>query len=241
MNNIHIERSKNFNEMAYKTHGPKAQRRYPNEEFCRFMGRNFLDRDIAFEARRQIKILETGCGSGANLWMVAKEGFDAYGIDLSEEGIMIAQKMLDRYGVQAHLSAQNMCSLNFPDGHFDVVFDVFSSCCLTKEQGRDYLKGVKRVLKPGGIFFSYFPGKRSEAYQFPQEAKFIDADTLDSIKREDSPFYGADHPFRFMHSREYEQELIDLGLIIQYSETLEKTYRNRQETFSLLVIEAQKR
>jgi len=240
MNNIYVERTKKFNENAYKAHGIKAQRRYPNEEFCRFMGRNFLDKDIDFESRRKIKILETGCGSGANLWMVAKEGFDAYGIDLSEEGLILAQQSLKKHGVQANLSAQNMCSLNFANDYFDAVVDVFSSCCLNKEQGNHYLKCVQRVLKPGRFFFSYFPAKRSDAYQFPKGSRFIDSDTLEALTREDAPFY-TEHPFRFMHPREYEQMLIDYGFEIQYLEIIEKTYRDQKEKFSLIVIEAKKK
>ena len=63
-------------EESYKSRGFKAQRRYPNEELLRFLGVNFSNNDV--ESRKKIKVLEVGCGSCANLWMVAKEGFDAY-------------------------------------------------------------------------------------------------------------------------------------------------------------------
>ncbi len=240
MSNLSKDQSKNFYEDSYKKHGLRAQRRYPNEEFCRFMGRNFLDSDIIFDARSKLKILETGCGSGANLWMIAKEGFDTYGVDFSEESLMLAQRKLDEYQVKAHLSVQDMSALNFRDDYFDAVVDVFSSYCLNKEQGDRYLKGVQKILKPGGLFFSYFPSKGSDAYQFPEGANFVDSNTLEAIKREDSPFYGHECPFRFMHSREYEKALKALGFIVQYSEVVDKTYRNGQENFSFIVIEAKK-
>ena len=88
-----------------------AQRKYPNEELCRFMGRNFFSKNLNELERQEIKILETGCGSGANIWMLAREGFATYGIDLSPEAIKLAELMLDSYGVGAKLSVQDMTCL----------------------------------------------------------------------------------------------------------------------------------
>ncbi len=227
-----------FYENAYKEFGFGAQRKYPNEEFCRFMGRNFFHKSP--EERKRIKILETGCGSGANLWMIAKEGFDAHGIDLSSEAIFLAEKMLESYGVAAELSAQNMCDLNFQNNNFDAVVDVFSSYCFSKKEHLLYLQEIKRILKPGGLFFSYFPAKQSDAYLFPKDSRFIDSDTLESITRENSPFCGQNYPFRFIHSCEYEQGLKNLDFDIQYSEMISRTYHKRQEVFSFVVIEAKK-
>ena len=37
-----IKLAKNFYQKGYKSSGINYQRRYPNEELCRFMGRNFF-------------------------------------------------------------------------------------------------------------------------------------------------------------------------------------------------------
>ena len=229
---------KDFYNQSYNNLGFNAQRKYPNEELCRFMGRNFFHKSQ--EARKKIKILETGCGSGANLWMIAKEEFDTYGIDLSSEAIALAKKMLDSYGVSAEISTQNMCALNFQANYFDAIVDVFSSNCLSRNEHLLYLQEVKRTIKPGGLFFSYFPAKQSDTYLFPGDASFIDSDTLESVTRVDSPFCGQDYPFRFIHSREYEEGLQNLGFRIQHSEIINKTYNKRKENFSFVVIEAAK-
>lgn len=225
-----------FYEESYKALGFGAQRKYPNEELCRFMGRNFFC--IPNDTRKDIKILETGCGSGSNLWMIAKEGFDAYGIDLSKKAIELCGQMLLKYDTSANLSIQNMVQLNFTDDYFDAVVDVFSSNCLTKEDHKKYLKEIRRIIKSTGKFFSYFPSKSSDTYLYPKNAPFIDSDTLTCISREDSPFYGQNYPFRFVHPREYQQSLLDLGFTVQYLETVIKTYRMGQEKFEFVVIEA---
>lgn len=236
--NQYSQKVRDFYNSSYEKLGINAQRKYPNEEFCRFMGRNFLH--ILHKERTDIKILETGCGSGANLWMVAKEGFDAYGIDISEESLSLCKTMLDVYNTSATLQVQDMAKLSFPDQFFDAVVDIFSSYCLTKNQGEEYLSRVARTLKKGGVFFSYFPSKRSDAYQFPEDACLIDSDTLSSILRKDAPFYGQLYPFRFIHPREYENALLNLGFEIQYSETVAKTYNQGKEVFEFVVIEAKK-
>jgi len=72
---------KNWYDDSYRSGGFSSQRRYPNEELLRFFGRHYFL--LPPEQRRKIRILEVGCGSGANLWMIAREGFEAHGIDLS--------------------------------------------------------------------------------------------------------------------------------------------------------------
>ena len=234
MNSIDV--SHKFYENSYKKTGINSQRKYPNEEICRFIGRNFSH--LSDNQKENIKILETGCGSGANLWMIAREGFDTYGIDFSAEAINLAQKTLENFNVKAHLFMQDMCDLEFSDDFFDVIVDVFSSNCLTYEMGLKYLKSVKRKLKKNGVFFSYFPSKTSDAFLLPGDSNFIDSSTLDCISRLNSPFTGQEYPFRFLHPKEYEQILISFGFSIQYSEVLTKSYNNQTEKFSWCVIEA---
>ena len=230
---------KDFYNASYKNLGFDAQRKYPNEALCRFMGRNFFS--IPTATRKEMNILETGSGSGANLWMIAKEGFSAYGLDISEESISLCKEMLTNYHVCADLYVQDMTEIScVSNNYFDAVVDVFSSYCLTKSQGADYLRRVAQILKLGGLFFSYFPSKRSDAYQFPETAQLIDSDTLNSILRTDSPFNGQLYPFRFMHPREYEGALTKLGFEIQYSEIVGRTYHNSKEYFEFVVIEAKK-
>jgi methylase of polypeptide subunit release factors len=88
--------AKIFYDKTYSEKGFSAQRRYPNEELCRFVGRHF--HHLSHEEKKKIKALETGCGSGANLWMLAKEGFETHGLDLSGASLKLAQEMLASYG-----------------------------------------------------------------------------------------------------------------------------------------------
>lgn len=233
-----IETTKKFYDSSYSKDGFNAQRRYPNEELCRFMGRNFFS--IPQEKRKYIKILETGCGSGANLWMIAREGFDTYGIDLSDESLKLCEQMLEKYNTKAQLSVQDMSSMDFGSNTFDAIVDVFSSYCLNTTNSAKYIKNIWSILKPGGLFFSYFPSKCSDAYQHHQPANLLDSSTINSILRKNSPYYGQTYPFRFIHPEEYKITLLQEGFKIQYLETVNKTYNSMNENFEFVVIEAVK-
>jgi len=216
-----------------------AQRMYPNEELCRFMGRNFFA--LSFDERRKVTVVEMGCGSGANLWMIAKENFDAYGCDLSSEGIKLCEKMLERYNVTAELSVYNMMETGYSDDFFDVVLDIVSSPCLCEKDYSIFLKETKRILKPGGHFYSYVFAQSSDAFINHEPAKLIDKSTLNGIYRKDSPFYGNFYPFRFVDKHDVPKLFKEHGFEVVYCEEVRKTYRGMRENLDYLSIEAKKK
>ncbi len=236
------ENCNSFYERCYASSGFAAQRRYPNEEFMRFMGRSFFP--MPHEIRKSIRILEVGCGSGANLWPIAREGFEAYGIDLSMEAIALCRRMMESWGCMATVQAGNMVELPYESSFFDAVIDVFSSYCMSEADFVRYLEGVVRVLKPGGKYFSYTPSKNSDVFKNADESEKIEPSTLSGIRRSTAPFYGNFYPFRFVAREEYANLIARAGqgeLSLTYSETVGRTYHNGQEYFEFLVIQAEKK
>jgi len=53
--------------------------KYPGESLIKFVARNFYKND-----RKRVSLLEIGCGPGANIWFMAREGFNVTGIDGSQ-------------------------------------------------------------------------------------------------------------------------------------------------------------
>lgn len=233
-----IGKVKKWYDNSYSSSGLVAQRRYPNEEMLRFLGRNFFG--VPSEFRKDTRVLEVGCGSCANLWVVAREGFEAHGIDLSSESIALGEGMLKQWGVTADLRVGSMSELPYKDAFFDSVLDVFSSYCLMECDYEKFLQEIWRVLKVGAKFFSYFPSKASDAFLNHSPSKLMDASTLDGIYRKDAPFSGNHYPFRFMHPEEYRNTLNNHGFKVDYLETVTRTYRSRGEQFQHIVVEASK-
>jgi SAM-dependent methyltransferase len=211
---------------------------YPNEELLRFFGTYYFD--MAPEQRRRVRVLEVGCGSGANLWMIAREGFEAHGIDLSSEGLLLCEQMLRKWNVAASLKQGDMTVLDYEDDFFDVVVDVFSSYCMPEDPFNRFLDEVSRVLKSGGRFFSYHPSKNSDAFREPGPAPMLDVSTLDGIRRPTSPFYPQDYPFRFIGPDEFATMLKRRGFKISRNERIGRTYSNMSEYFEFVSIYAEK-
>ena len=167
-------------DQQYQRLGVNAQRLYPNEALVQFVGSNYFQ--ISRPARKDIKILEVGCGSGANLWMMAKEGFDVHGLDSSAKGLEVAGDHLrDKWGVSAELKQGSFLELPYPDGMFDAVVDVVSLQHLGLEDSLTALHEIRRVLKPQARFFSYRLSDHSVMFERATLAERLDAATLTNI------------------------------------------------------------
>jgi SAM-dependent methyltransferase len=98
----------------------------------------------AARGRRNLRLLDCGCGTGANLRLLDPYGL-AIGIDLTMRGLEIAR----RSGPH-RLARATATRLPFGDAAFDVVtsFDVLYA--LNDDDERHALTEMARVLTPGG-------------------------------------------------------------------------------------------
>jgi SAM-dependent methyltransferase len=125
--------------------------KYPSEELIRFIAQNYYKATD----RSQIKILEAGCGAGANLWYLAREGFTVYGIDGSEVAVSRAQQRLNVEcpGWSGRLQVGDIIQLPYPDQYFDAVIDHAAICCNSYEDSQKIYNELSRVTKPGGKLY----------------------------------------------------------------------------------------
>ena len=228
---------KEYYEKGYKKKGASFQRKYPNEELCRFIGRNFYS--ISRKRRKKIKILEVGSGSGGNLWMLANEGFKSYGLDISKKSVEIAKNLLRKKNLKADIDHGSMTILPYEDNFFDCIVDIFSSSCLDSEDGIKFLNEVSRTLKKNGSFFSYFPSKNSKMFK-SKNKKMIDRDTIFNLRNKRNAYRINNCPFRFLRKKQYMTILKKNSLKVFYSEEIKKTYFNGKENFNFIVIEGRK-
>ena len=90
------------------------------------------------------RVLDCGCGTGATLALLRREGLAALGLDLSATLLDIAKTR------QAPLMAGRATALPLADGCLD---GLFCECVLSAvNQPGPMLTEIARVLRPGGLF-----------------------------------------------------------------------------------------
>lgn len=220
----------------YIERGIFAQRLYPNEALLQFMGGNGL-----FSGKQSVKVLEVGCGSGANLWMIAKEGHDAYGIDISEEALNIADRHLqEKWNVKATLKLGSFTDIPFEDNYFDYVVDVVSMQHLDLSTSSAAFSEVYRVLKPEGKFFSMRHGDNSTSFFHGLTSdSLVDSVTVENISDSELPLNN-NGTLSFWSPGIANIKYREAGFQLESIERTNRTYKNGKYNVEYLVIVAKK-
>jgi SAM-dependent methyltransferase len=118
----------------------------------------WLDEVAEFRKHAGDKVLEIGCGSGADLLQFAKHGAIVTGVDLTAKHVELART---RLGNLAAIHQADMRHLPFEDESFDYIYShgVLHHC----DEPERVVREMFRVLRPGGrinihvyAFWSYF-------------------------------------------------------------------------------------
>jgi SAM-dependent methyltransferase len=108
--------------------------------------RRFVQPEVAqaLAGRPAPRILDCGCGTGANLSWLREYGH-TFGFDLTWNGLDLGRRM-----GRTRLARASIGAIPFASAHFDLVtsFDVFQ--CLPDAVEQAAMREMARVLKPGG-------------------------------------------------------------------------------------------
>ena len=132
--------------------------KYPYDDIVTFLYRN-SPKNID---RKNIKILEVGCGAGNNLWFAAREGFNVTGIDISESAINYVRKRFEKDNLQGNFIVGNFIELPFKDEEFDLIIDRAGLTYLSFDDCKNAMNEINRILKVNGMmYFNPFSEKHS--------------------------------------------------------------------------------
>jgi SAM-dependent methyltransferase len=112
-----------------------------------------------------MRVVDFGCGSGANTALLAGRGAHVWGIDISEDLLRLAQRRLAVSGRRdgATFIAGSAHDMPFPDDSIDLVFGIAILHHLDLEL---VSREVRRVLKPGGRAIFQEPVRNSAVIRF---------------------------------------------------------------------------
>ena len=101
---------------------------------------------------RSGRVLDVGFGIGGNLIMLAQSGYEAHGLEVSQESIEAARTLASQAGVDLHLGLLTGTGLPYPDEHFDILVSwnavyYYGARPLVFEAIEEF----RRVLRPGGV------------------------------------------------------------------------------------------
>ncbi|GAP12530.1 methylase [Longilinea arvoryzae] len=140
---------------------------------------NFL---TLLQKEQKRTLLEVGAGVGRDSLFFRENGLEVACIDLSPAMVALCrQKGLDA-------QVMDVAGLDFPDESFDAIYSMNSLLHLPKTEFPGALAQIRRVLKPGGLFFlgvyggDDHEGIREEDYAEPK--RFFSSFSDEHIQRE---------------------------------------------------------
>lgn len=203
--------------------------KYPAEHLIRFIAKNYYRTE-----RISTKILEVGCGPGANIWYLSRERFDVYGIDGSPTAIASAKNLLSKDNLSATLTIGDIVRLPYMDAFFDAVID--NECIYSNNLSDSHLimGEIQRVLKKDALFFSRAFSR--DMYVGKDAVKLNDCEYLEAT---DGPLAHTGR-FRLIDENGIE-ELYGVHFDILSVDKMDYTRDNRSVKVSEWIIVCQKR
>jgi ubiquinone/menaquinone biosynthesis C-methylase UbiE len=119
---------------------------YLSEE-ARYSEYPWLYEAAEFREHAGHRVLEVGCGTGADLLQFANHGAIATGVDITDAHLELAKQ---RVAGRADVRFGDASLLPFPDASFDYVYS--HGVIHHMERPQDAAREILRVLKPGGRF-----------------------------------------------------------------------------------------
>ena len=111
----------------------------------------------AIAGRRFGRVMESGCGNGANLWLLAEHADHVMGVDGNQQALDAAATYMARRGVQDRVTLRCADIQTGLSGQepVDALVDVMTSQHVRWGEHRALYQTYRQAVRPGGWIFLY--------------------------------------------------------------------------------------
>ncbi|MFW5702786.1 MAG: SAM-dependent methyltransferase [Candidatus Dojkabacteria bacterium] len=129
------------------------------------------------------KILDLGCGAGADMLFLAEKGFEVVGVDFSPSAAANAEDLLQSKGLEGKVYVDNLFDsiTNFTPEEFQGVIAINSLEYTSLEIFKSSLEQVADLLVPKGLFLLVVPSGQTEINPDFKEQLFFDEEDLSEL------------------------------------------------------------
>jgi SAM-dependent methyltransferase len=99
------------------------------------------------------RVLDLGCGTGADAIFLASLNYEVHGLDLSVEALRLAEQRARECGVVVDWREGSALITPYDDGYFDLITDRGCYHHIGGPLRRQYANEIARILRPGGVLF----------------------------------------------------------------------------------------
>lgn len=139
-----------------------------------------------FDSYNDMKVLDVGTGSGFFSILLSENGFETYGIDISENMLIEANKMSVERGARVEFIQMDSGELQFDDNFFDMV--ISRNLTWTLPDVEKAYNEWSRVLKKNGVLLNfdanYYKALDEESDSFSDEAPYGHSNLDEEMRRE---------------------------------------------------------
>ncbi len=144
-------------EWIWREHGDRWELQPPQEEVVALAER------LKAEGKRTVHDL--GCGLGRHLLLLAAEGFEASGSDVSPQAVAACKRRLRDAGLSAEVMRSDMTEIPVEEGSLDGVVAWHVVYHATVEGMERTLRGIHGKLRPGGYLLATFISQSNSSYE----------------------------------------------------------------------------
>ena len=167
-----------------------------------------------WKSQNKKDFLDLGCGLGRHSILFAKNGFNVYSMDISEESIRRTKTWAFEENLTINYKVGDMLDLDYPANSFDCILTMNVISHTDTEGIKKIIKNIERVLRKDGECYLTLASKDTWGYKREDWPK-VDENT--KLRMEEGPEYKVAH---FYADYDLIQELFSNFLIIDLHQVM---------------------